>query len=305
MDNINGEMRNRTEIDNNIQRMDMEPKGNEYKDIREKKVENDTNIERLVHCNIQEQKLKDKTAYSTIWQIKLTQSPDKRSVSVSTGIRQSKNISVKDKIMRWNINSKQNINQRVEMVDKENRGQPTKFIDQQDNNLHVNNRHITTGLGSNTDIRELDRTYTTRLLERKGSRNDKQLQRNKSYLLRATPFRASPQEDARSGSLDTFRQHNCSLRYWKVESEGIPDRKNKAGILSSEKTLTTNRNNPHPSKTELNNRLIFETMQIRRLHTERRNDLNGLQDMELHTSDRHICNTVQQTNQQLCYSGSQ
>ncbi|KAA6351073.1 MAG: hypothetical protein EZS28_051858, partial [Streblomastix strix] len=39
--------------------------------------------------------------------------------------------------------------------------------------------------------------------------------------------------------------------------------------------------------------------------TEGRNDLNDLQDKQLHATDRHIRNTVQQTNQQLCNSGSQ
>ncbi|KAA6362013.1 MAG: hypothetical protein EZS28_042461 [Streblomastix strix] len=191
------------------------------------------------------------------------------------------------------------------MVDKENRGQPTIITDQQCNNMHVNNRRITTGLGSNTDLRKLDRTHTTRRLERKGSRNDKQCQRNKSYLLRATPFRASLQEDARLGSLDTFRQHNSSLRYWEMESEGIPDRENKTSILSSKKTQTTDHNNPYSRKTELNNRFPLETMQIRRLLTEGRNDLSGLQDMGLYAGDRYIRNTIQQTNQQLCNSGSQ
>ncbi|KAA6375055.1 MAG: hypothetical protein EZS28_029418 [Streblomastix strix] len=90
-----------------------------------------------------------------------------------------------------------------------------------------------------------------------------------------------------------------------MESEGIPDRKNITSILSSENSLTTDHNNQYTKKTELNDRFTFETMQIRRLHTERRNDLNDLQDMELHATDRHIRNTVQQTNQQLCYSGSQ
>ncbi|KAA6359132.1 MAG: hypothetical protein EZS28_045342 [Streblomastix strix] len=32
------------------------------------------------------------------------------------------------------------------MVDKEIRGQSTRFIDQQNNSIHVNNKHITTGL---------------------------------------------------------------------------------------------------------------------------------------------------------------
>ncbi|KAA6385922.1 MAG: hypothetical protein EZS28_018552 [Streblomastix strix] len=186
------------------------------------------------------------------------------------------------------------------MVDKENREQPTRVIDQQDNNMHVNNRRITTGLESNTDIREPDITDITRLLERKRSRNDKQCQRNKSYLLWATPYRASLQEDAGSGNLDTFRRHNISLLYWEMESEGIPDRKNKASILSGEETYTSDHNNPLPRKTELNNRFTLETMRIERLLTEGRNDLNDLQDMELHATDRHIRNTVQQTNQQLC-----
>ncbi|KAA6361915.1 MAG: putative Transposon Ty3-G Gag-Pol polyprotein, partial [Streblomastix strix] len=150
------------------------------------------------------------------------------------------------------------------------------------NNMHVNNRRITTRLGSNINIREPDRTDITRLLERKGSGNDKQCQRNKSYLLRATPFRASLQEDARSGNLDTFQQYNSSLRYWEMESEGIPDRKNKTSILSGEKTQTTDHNNPYSRKTELNNRFTFETMQIGRLLTEGRNDLNDLLETEQH-----------------------
>ncbi|KAA6325315.1 MAG: hypothetical protein EZS28_054085, partial [Streblomastix strix] len=116
---------------------------------------------------------------------------------------------------------------------------------------------------------------------------------------------ASLQEDARSGSLDTFRQHNSSLRYWEMESEGIPDRKNKTSILSSIETQITDHNNSHPGKSKLNNRLTLETMQIGRLHTEGGNNTNDLQDMELHAGDRYIRNTIQQTDQQLCDSGSQ
>ncbi|KAA6369586.1 MAG: hypothetical protein EZS28_034887, partial [Streblomastix strix] len=50
-------------------------------------------------------------------------------------------------------------------------------------------------------------------------------------------------------------------------------------------------NNPHPGKTELNNRFTLETMQIGRLLTEGRNNLNNLQDMELHAGDRYIRNS--------------
>ncbi|KAA6358761.1 MAG: hypothetical protein EZS28_045712, partial [Streblomastix strix] len=207
--------------------------------------------------------------------------------------------------MGWYNESKQSSNQKIEMVDKENRGQPTRIVDQQNYIMHVINRRITIGLGSDANIRKPDRTDITRLLEQKGNRNDKQCQRNKSYLLRATPFRASLQEDARSGNHYTFRQHNSSLRYWEMESKGIPDRKNKTSILSGEKTQTTDHNNSHPRETELNDRFTLEIMQSWRLHTEGRNDLNDLQDMELHAGDRHICDTIQQTNQQLCNSGSQ
>ncbi|KAA6387889.1 MAG: hypothetical protein EZS28_016584 [Streblomastix strix] len=91
--------------------------------------------------------------------------------------------------------------------------------------MHVNKRRITIELGSDANIREPDRTETTQLLEQEGSGTDKQCQRNKSYLLWATPLRASLQEDARSGCLDTFRQHNSSLRYWEMESEGILEKK--------------------------------------------------------------------------------
>ncbi|KAA6359545.1 MAG: hypothetical protein EZS28_044928, partial [Streblomastix strix] len=63
--------------------------------------------------------------------------------------------------------------------------------------------------------------------------------------------------------------------------------------------------NSHPGKSKLNNRLTLETMQIGRLHTEGGNNTNDLQDMELHAGDRYIRNTIQQTDQQLCDSGSQ
>ncbi|KAA6360345.1 MAG: hypothetical protein EZS28_044128 [Streblomastix strix] len=268
MDNINREMRNGAETDNTIPRLDMESQGNEYKDVIGKKVKNATGIVGLVQYNIQKQDRKNKTTSGIDRQTELSQTPDKRGVFISNKIRQSKDTSVKDRIMGRNNESKQDSNQRIEMVDKENRGQPTRIINQQDNNMHVNNSLITTGLGSDTDIRELNGSDTTRLMERKRSRNDKQRERNKSYLLRATPFRASLQEDARSGSLDTFRQHNSSIRYWEMESEGIHDRKNKTGILPSLKTLTANLNNLHPRKTEFDDRFTFKTLQIRRLHTE-------------------------------------
>ncbi|KAA6392461.1 MAG: hypothetical protein EZS28_012009 [Streblomastix strix] len=298
-------MRNRTETNNNIPGMDMEFQRNEHKNVGREKVKDDISIKGLVQHNIQEQEREDKTTGSANRQIELSETPDKRSVSISNRIRQNENASVKDGIMGWNNDSKQSSNKGIEMVDKENRGQPTRITNSQDNQMHVNDRRISIGLGSDADIRELDRTNTTRLLEQERGRDDKQCQGNKGHLLRATPFRASLQEDARSGSLDTFRQHNSSLRYWEMESEGIPDRKNKASILSSIETQTTDHNNPHPEKFKLNNRLTLETMQIGGLHTEGRNDLNNLQDMELHAGDRHIRNIIQQANQQLCDSGSQ
>ncbi|KAA6390570.1 MAG: hypothetical protein EZS28_013902 [Streblomastix strix] len=305
MDNINRQMRNRTEINNNITGMDMELERDEYKNVRREKVKDDLGIERLVQYNIQEQERKDKIISSIDWQIQLPETLDKGGVSVSNRIGQSENTSVKDRIMGWNNDSEQSSNQGIEMVDKENMGQPTTISDQKNYNIHANNRHITIRLGSDVNIREPNRIDTTRLLERKGSRNDMQCQRNKSQLLRATPFRASLQEDARSGSLDTFRQHNSSLRYFEMESEGIPDRKNKTCILTCQETQTTNYNNSNSRKIELNSRLTLETMQIGRLHIEGRNDLNDLQDMELHATDRHIRNIIQQTNQQLRNSGSQ
>ncbi|KAA6403170.1 MAG: hypothetical protein EZS28_001296 [Streblomastix strix] len=90
-----------------------------------------------------------------------------------------------------------------------------------------------------------------------------------------------------------------------MESEGIHDRKNKIGILPSEKTLTANHNNPHPKETELNNKLTHEIMQIRGLHNDGLNNTSDLQDMELHAIDRRIRTTTQQTKQQLSNSRSQ
>ncbi|KAA6378173.1 MAG: hypothetical protein EZS28_026300 [Streblomastix strix] len=121
MDNIIREMRNRSEINNNIPGMDMEPDGNEYKNVGGKKVENYTNIEGLMQYNIQEQKRENKITSSVTRQTELSQTPNKRSVSVSNGIRQSEDTSVEGRVKGWDNDSKQNSNQRVEVVDKENR----------------------------------------------------------------------------------------------------------------------------------------------------------------------------------------
>ncbi|KAA6372609.1 MAG: hypothetical protein EZS28_031864 [Streblomastix strix] len=237
--------------------------------------------------------------------IKLPSTQDKRSVSVSNKIGQSESTSIKDGILGRYNDSEQGNNQRTKMQDIENSGQPTRVIDQQNIKMHVNNRRITAGLGSDSDIRQSNRNNTTQLLEQERSRNDRQRQGNQGNLLRTTPFRASLQENVRSGILDTFRQHNSSLRYLEMEIEGIPDRKNKTSIFSSEKALTTNHNHPHPRKTELNVRFYLVTMQIGRLHPEGHNNQNDLQDMQLHAIDRRIHKTIQQTNQQICNSGSQ
>ncbi|KAA6397291.1 MAG: hypothetical protein EZS28_007179 [Streblomastix strix] len=274
MDKFNRQMRNRTEINYSIPGMDMEFQRNEYKNVGREKVEDDISIKGLVQHNIQEQKCEDKITSSADRQIELSETSDKGSVSVSNRIRQSENAGAKQGIMGRNDGCEQSSNKGIEMVDKENRGQPTRITNSQDNNMHVNDKRISIGLGSDADIRELDRINTTRLLEQERGGDDKQCYGIKGYLLRTTPFRASLQEDARSGNLDTFRQHNSSPRYWEMESEGIPDRKNKVSILSSVKTQTTDHNNPHPGKSKLNNRLTLETMQIRRLHTEGGNNTN-------------------------------
>ncbi|KAA6363496.1 MAG: hypothetical protein EZS28_040978 [Streblomastix strix] len=213
-------MQDRTEIDNNISGMDMEFERNEYKDVGRERVKHDISIKGLVQHKIQEQEREDKKISSADRQIELPEIPNKVGVAVSNRIEQSENASVKDGIMGWNNDSKQSSNQRIEMVNKENRGQPTRIVDQLDNNMHIDDRRITLRLRSDANIREPDRADTIRQLEQERSRNDKQCYRNKSNLLRATPFRASLQEDARSGNFDTFRQHNSSLRYWEMESEG-------------------------------------------------------------------------------------
>ncbi|KAA6392912.1 MAG: hypothetical protein EZS28_011560 [Streblomastix strix] len=54
--------------------------------------------------------------------------------------------------------------------------------------------------GNIANIRQSNKINSTRLLERKRSRNDKLCQKNQSYLLRATSFRANLQEDARQAA---------------------------------------------------------------------------------------------------------
>ncbi|KAA6379023.1 MAG: hypothetical protein EZS28_025452, partial [Streblomastix strix] len=142
------------EIMRTLKQMNIESEGNQYKNVGGKKVENDASIEILVQHNIKELKRENKIASSADRQTELPETPDKRSVSISNRIRQSENTSVEDRIMGWNNDSKQDSNQRIEMVDKENRGKPTIITDQQNNSMQANNRLISTGLGSNTDLRK-------------------------------------------------------------------------------------------------------------------------------------------------------
>ncbi|KAA6402057.1 MAG: hypothetical protein EZS28_002422 [Streblomastix strix] len=57
--------------------------------------------------------------------------------------------------------------------------------------------------------------------------------------------------------------------------------------------------NQYPRKTNINYKLALETKQIRRLYKKRWNNSNDFQDMELHATDRHIRDTIQQINYQL------
>ncbi|KAA6375044.1 MAG: hypothetical protein EZS28_029428, partial [Streblomastix strix] len=127
MDNFNRQMRDRTEIEKNISGMDMEFERNEYKNVGKEKVKDDISIKRLVQHKIQEQEREDMITSSADRQIELPETSDKRNVSVSNRIRQSENTSVKDGIMGWNNDSKQSSNQGIEMVDMENKGQPTRI----------------------------------------------------------------------------------------------------------------------------------------------------------------------------------
>ncbi|KAA6390778.1 MAG: hypothetical protein EZS28_013695 [Streblomastix strix] len=113
-------MQIRTETNNYILGMDMELEENEYKNARRKKVENVTNIEGLVQRNIQEQMRKDQTTSSVDRQVEFLQTLDKISVTVSTRIGQFKVTSFEEKIMVQDNDSKQNSNQRTEMMDKDN-----------------------------------------------------------------------------------------------------------------------------------------------------------------------------------------
>ncbi|KAA6377646.1 MAG: hypothetical protein EZS28_026828 [Streblomastix strix] len=74
-------MRNRTEIDKYILRMDIEPEGNEYMNVGRKKAEKDTSIERLVQHNIYQYIHEDKIISSADKQIEFPQTLDKRNTS--------------------------------------------------------------------------------------------------------------------------------------------------------------------------------------------------------------------------------
>ncbi|KAA6403171.1 MAG: hypothetical protein EZS28_001297 [Streblomastix strix] len=83
MDNFNSQMRDRTEIDNNIPGMDMEFERNEYKNVGREKVKDDTGFEGLMQHNTKEQECEDKIICSTNRQIELPETSDKRCVAGS------------------------------------------------------------------------------------------------------------------------------------------------------------------------------------------------------------------------------
>ncbi|KAA6375732.1 MAG: hypothetical protein EZS28_028741 [Streblomastix strix] len=144
--------------------------------------------------------------YCADTQTELLQIFYKRSVSISSGAGQSEDTSTKNEIVGRNNYRKQR------------------------------NYYRTERLRSDIDIRLPSKINTARRLKLVGSKNDKQRQENQIHLLRDTPFRTSLQEKVRSSNLSAFRQHSTSLQFWEIESEGIPDRKNKT-IIQLEKRL--------------------------------------------------------------------
>ncbi|KAA6366421.1 MAG: hypothetical protein EZS28_038052 [Streblomastix strix] len=104
------------EIIKTLEQMDMDPEGNEYKSVGRVKTENDISFERFVQPNKQKQMCEDKITSSAERQTELPETPDKISVFISNGIRQSEDTSVEDRIMEWNNDSEMGGIQRTEMT---------------------------------------------------------------------------------------------------------------------------------------------------------------------------------------------
>ncbi|KAA6365511.1 MAG: hypothetical protein EZS28_038963 [Streblomastix strix] len=142
--------------------------------------------------NIQQQIREDKITSSIDKQTELPQTLDQRSVFITSEVGQGEDTNVIGEINGRYNNNEQKSNFSTETERKENQGQLTRIINQQNNNMNVSNRRITTGLGSYTDLREPNKVNITQLLKRERDRNDS----------------ADLQEDARSGNPDPLRQQN-------------------------------------------------------------------------------------------------
>ncbi|KAA6361926.1 MAG: hypothetical protein EZS28_042546, partial [Streblomastix strix] len=94
MDNINSEGGNRTKIYNIILMFDLDTEENEYKSVGRVETENATIIEGLVQHEILKQTYDYGIISSADRQIELPKTPDKRSISISNGIRQSEDANV-------------------------------------------------------------------------------------------------------------------------------------------------------------------------------------------------------------------
>ncbi|KAA6393976.1 MAG: hypothetical protein EZS28_010490 [Streblomastix strix] len=109
------------------------------------------------------------------------------------------------------------------MVDKENRGQSSRIIDLQNKNMHVNDNSITAKLESNTDIRELDRINTTRLLSEKKAEmtnNVKELKNIFYGLLRFEQIFKKMQDQAIFINSD-YTTAMYDIRKWKAKESLI------------------------------------------------------------------------------------
>ncbi|KAA6381704.1 MAG: hypothetical protein EZS28_022766 [Streblomastix strix] len=152
MDNINRKMRNRLKINNNIPGINMEPEGNEYMNVRKKKAENDTIIEGQVQRNIQQQNAKIRQLAAQIGRLNLLRLQIKGGSPYLMELDKAKSHALKTKLCIEMVILNRVVVKELKQWIRKIGGQSNGVIDQQNNNTYINNRLITIGLGSNTDI---------------------------------------------------------------------------------------------------------------------------------------------------------
>ncbi|KAA6361360.1 MAG: hypothetical protein EZS28_043113, partial [Streblomastix strix] len=220
MDNILGEMRNRTKTTDQFLRMDMGLEKNIRKDDGPKKT-GTTLLNKEIHQPSRETS-PDQDQVSSInnRQTEFFQSPSKRSFSLPKVNGLSKDESIEEQRMEKKYDSTQGNPSRALLVAGSDSEELRDDIRYEDSRGSDGIRRIPEGLRS--DSRTTNRSYfsPTWRIEKGTEEVDKQQEGDGSHILRSIPLRISLQRAANQSDSHQVRQLFCSIRFSKTKSRG-------------------------------------------------------------------------------------